>query len=108
MILPPGHAQQIRQRRAFSRREKGMIGGVLGAVLAIIVVLVISVATTEGKSGHGCVSVSLGYSIGGQTFHSCGRAAQQFCAGAHKQGLTGAAGDVVARECRKAGIPVAS
>jgi hypothetical protein len=105
MILPPGHAQQIRQRRAFTRRERGLIGGVLGAVLAIVVVLVIALATADQKSGHGCVSVSLGYSIGGQTFHSCGQAARQFCAGAHKQGLTGAAGDVVARECRKAGIP---
>ena len=104
MILPPGHAQQIHQRRALTRRERSMIGGVLGAVLALVVVLVISLATADQKSGHGCVSVSLGYSIGGQTFHSCGHAARQFCAGAHKQGLTGAAGDAVARECRKAGI----
>ena len=74
MILPPGHAQQIHRPRGLTRREKGMIGGVLGAVMALVVVLVISLATAEQKSGHGCVSVSLGYSIGGQTFHSCGKA----------------------------------
>jgi hypothetical protein len=83
-----------------------MIGGVLGAVLAIVVVLVISLATAGQTSGNGCVSVSLGYSIGGQTFHSCGQAARRFCAGAHKPGLTGAAGDAVARQCHKAGIRV--
>jgi hypothetical protein len=105
MILPPGHAQQIRQRRAFTRREKGMIGGVLGAVLAIAVVLVISVATADKQSGHGCISVSLGYSMGGNTFNRCGQAARDFCIGPNKQGLTGAAGQAVARECRKAGLP---
>jgi hypothetical protein len=81
-----------------------MIAGVLGAVLAICVVLVISLATGDKKSGRGCISVSLGYSIGGQTFHSCGAAARRFCAGAHKPGLTGAAGDTVAAECHKAGL----
>lgn len=104
--MPPGHAQQIRQPYRLRRREKGLIGGVLGVVLVIVVALVISLATVDQKSGHGCVTVSLGYSIGGQTFHSCGQKARSFCAGAHKQGLTGAAGDVVARECRKAGLPV--
>jgi hypothetical protein len=106
MILPPGHAQQIGKPYPLRRREKAMIGGVLAAVLVIAVVLVISVATAGKKSGHGCVSVSLGYSIGGATFHSCGQAARHFCAGAHKPGLTGAAGDAVARECRKAGLAV--
>jgi hypothetical protein len=106
MILPPGHAQQIRQGRAFTGREKGMITGVLGGVLIIVVVLVISLATADKKSGHGCISVSLGYSIGGNTFNACGQKARHFCAGAHKQGLTGTAGDVVARECRKAGLAV--
>jgi hypothetical protein len=104
MILPPGHAQQIRQTRALTRRERRLITGVLGAVLAIVVVLVISLATADKKSGHGCISVSLGYSIGGQTFDMCGQRAERFCAGAHKPGLSGAAGDTVARECRKAGL----
>jgi hypothetical protein len=106
MILPPGHAQQIHTPYPFRRREKVMIGGVIATILVIAVVLVVSIATADKKSGHGCVSVSLGYSIGGQTFSSCGQKARTFCAGAHKQGLTGAAGDAVARECRKAGLPV--
>jgi hypothetical protein len=106
MILPPGHAQQIRQPYPFRRREKVMIGGVLATVLVIAVVLIVAIATSGKKSGHGCISVSLGYSIGGQTFNACGAKARDFCAGAHKQGLTGTAGDVVARECRKAGLAV--
>jgi hypothetical protein len=106
MILPPGHAQQIRKPYPFRRREKVMIGGVLATVLVIAVVLVVSIATGDKKSGHGCISVSLGYSIGGQTFNACGQKARDFCAGAHKQGLTGTAGDIVARECRKAGLSV--
>ena len=106
MILPPGHAQQIHQRRALTRRERSMIGGVLGAVLALVVVLVISLATADQKSGRGCVSVSLGYSMGGNTFNRCGKAARDLCSGANKQGLTGAAGRAVARECRKAGLAV--
>jgi uncharacterized membrane protein len=106
MILPPGHAQQIRKPYPFRKREKAMIGGVLATLAVIVVVLVISVATADKKSGHGCISVSLGYSIGGNTFNACGQKARDFCAGAHRQGLTGAAGQVVARECRKAGLAV--
>ena len=83
-----------------------MIGGVLAAVLVIAVVLVISIATADKKSGHGCISVSLGYSMGGNTFNRCGKAARDLCSGANKQGLTGAAGQAVARECRKAGLAV--
>jgi hypothetical protein len=104
MILPPGHAQPVRRPYPFRRREKAMIGGVLATVLVIAVVLVISLATADRKSGHGCVSVSLGYSMGGNTFNRCGQAARDLCAGANRQGLTGAAGRAVARECRKAGL----
>ncbi len=106
MILPPGHAQQIRTPYRLRKREKVMIGGVLATVLVIAIVLVASVATADKKSGHGCISVSLGYSMGGSTFNRCGQAARDFCNGANKQGLTGAAGTVVARECRKAGLAV--
>lgn len=104
MILPPGHAQQIRQRRVFSRREKTILGGVLATVAALAIVLVISIATTDQSSAHGCVSVSLPYSTGGAHIYRCGAAARTLCAGVDKPGLTGSAGRMVARQCRKAGI----
>ncbi len=106
MILPQGHAQQVRERRLITRREKGMIGGVLGAVLVIAVVLVISVATAEKKSANGCIDVSLPYSTGGATIYRCGDAAKSMCSSVNQPGLTGPAGQIVARACRKARLQV--
>ena len=107
MILPPGHAQQVSQRRALTTRERWMIRGVLGVVGLVAVALVISFATGTKKSGHGCVSVALAYSTGGQQVYRCGASARALCAGVNRAGgITGAPARAVATECRKAGLPV--
>jgi hypothetical protein len=107
LILPPGHAQALRQPRAVRAREKWMIGGVVGILAAIVIVLVVSLGKATPSSGHGCVSVGLAYSTGGEQVYHCGAAARALCAGVGKAGGTSGvtAGDV-ARECRKAGLPV--
>jgi hypothetical protein len=106
MILPPGHGQQVQQLRVLRRREKALIRGVLGAVLVIAVVLVVSVATAEKKSANGCINVNLPYSTGGAQIYRCGGSARSLCSGVNQPGLTGAAGQIVARACRKAGLAV--
>lgn len=107
LILPTGHAQAIEQRRSIRPREKWMIGGVLGLVVAIAVVLVISFATAGHKSGHGCVSVGLAYSTGGAQVYRCGAAARQLCGSVDRPGgTTGGAARSLTIECRKAGLPV--
>lgn len=83
-----------------------MIGGVLGALLVIIVVLVISIATAEKQSANGCINVSLPYSTGGAQIYRCGVGARSLCSGVNQPGLTGAAGQIVARACRRAGLKV--
>ncbi len=80
----------------------------MGGVLAVVIAVVLIVSLTHGdrKSGHGCIAVSLAYSMGGtQTYH-CGAAARSMCSGVGQPGLTGAAGRDVASACRKAGLPV--
>ncbi|MFZ0090427.1 MAG: hypothetical protein WAL63_13020 [Solirubrobacteraceae bacterium] len=107
LILPPGHAQAVRQRRPFTPREKRMIGGVLGALAILLVVLVVSAATPEKKSGHGCISVSLAYSTGGDHVYRCGASARALCAGVGQAGgINGPSADTVRMACRKAGVPV--
>jgi hypothetical protein len=110
LILPPGHAQEIaRHRNTFRAREKWMIGGVLGALAVLAVVLIVSIGSTTKPSGHGCVSVSLAYSTGGQQVYRCGAAARALCSGVGRVGgITGNPAQVVARQCRKAGVPVPS
>jgi hypothetical protein len=84
-----------------------MVGGVLGVLAVIAVALVISAVTGEEKSGHGCVSVSLAYSTGGDHITRCGAAARSLCHGVGRAGgITGAPAKAVATECRKAGVPV--
>jgi hypothetical protein len=107
MILPPGHAEAVRQRRTFTGRERWMIRGVLGILALVVVALVISFATSTKKSGHGCISVALAYSTGGQQVYRCGASAKAMCAGVGKAGgVTGEPARTVATECRKAGLPV--
>jgi hypothetical protein len=87
-------------------REKRLIRGVLATVLILAIVLVVSIATQGKKSAHGCISVSLPYSTGGAQIYRCGAGARSLCSGVNKPGLTGPAGQIVARACRKAGVAV--
>jgi hypothetical protein len=107
LILPPGHAQTLRERRTYSVREKWLFGGVLGLVAALAVVLAISLSTAEPRSANGCISVGLSYATGGQRLSRCGAGARAFCAEAGVAGgITGTTGRAVATQCRKAGLPV--
>lgn len=89
------------------RREKWILGGV-GAVVAVLAVaLVVSFASAGGRAGRGCVSVALAYSTGGAQIDRCGAPARALCAGVgHSGGITGEPARVVARACRRAGLPV--
>jgi hypothetical protein len=107
LILPPGHAQAIRQPRPLRQREKAMIGGVLTVLAALALVLVISISSAGHKSGHGCISIDLAYSTGGAQIYRCGAPARAMCAGVGQPGgITGASARSVSTECRKAGLPV--
>ena len=107
MILPPGHAQEVARLRPLPRREKLLAGGV-GGVLAVIIAVVLVISLTHGdrRSGHGCIAVSLAYSMGGTQDYHCGAAARAMCSGVGRPGLAGVAGRDVAGACRKAGLPV--
>jgi hypothetical protein len=106
LILPPGHSEQVLARRAFTRRERWMIGSVLTTVAALAVVIVVALATSGHTSANGCVHVNLPYSTGGQEFYECGSRARSMCAQVGTPGgLTGAAAHAVAVQCRKAGLP---
>ena len=79
------------------------VGGVL--TLALVVVAVIAITTSGRSSGKGCVSVTIPYSLGGQEIYKCGQAARSFCVTSGRPGgFTGAAGQAVAVQCRKAGL----
>jgi hypothetical protein len=107
LILPPGHAQTVAAKRRFSRRERWMIGTVLGTAAALIVAVVISLATASHSSGNGCVDVTIPYAFGGQEFYRCGAAARSMCASVGvPNGYSGTAGRAVALECRKAGLAI--
>jgi hypothetical protein len=107
LILPPGHAQAIRERRVFRPREKAMLGGVLAILLAFAVVLIVALGTAGKRSGHGCISVALAYSTGGAQIYRCGSSARAMCASVGQPGgSVGATARALATECRKAGLQV--
>jgi hypothetical protein len=107
MAMPLGHGSEQQRLRPLARREKLMaasIGGVLAIVL--VAVVVISLTHADKRSGHGCIAVSLAYSMGGTQTYRCGVAARAMCSAVNKPGLEGTAGRDVAQACRKAGVPV--
>ena len=111
LIIPPGHAETLRDRRRLTRREIWMVGGVLGAVAVLAVVLVISFASSGPEFE---VRLHLRDDPRGDRARSrsrqCGGAARD--RRAHRRRRPGAftaqAAKVIAAECRKAGLPVGS
>jgi ABC-type Co2+ transport system permease subunit len=90
-----------------SRREKWMLGGVLGVVAALAVVLVISFVSSGPSSGHGCIYANIPGAVGAEQVHECGATARQTCRSVNAPGAyTRQAAHTLATECRKAGLPV--
>ena len=109
LILPPGHADAIAARRRLSAREKWILGGVLGAVVALALVLVISLASGGPSSSRGCIYATIPADTGAQQVHQCGAQARDTCQSVYAPGaFTQQAAGAIASECRKAGLPVGS
>lgn len=107
LILPPGHAQTVRARRPLSLREKRILGGVLAAVAAIAVAVVISLASAGKSSSHGCIYATIPGAVGAQQISQCGEQARFTCATVYQPGAyVPASARTIAAECRKAGLPV--
>jgi hypothetical protein len=101
LILPPGHAQQV--RAPIRARWMLALGGAL--TTALVILAVIALTTTGHQTGNGCVDVTIPYALGGQEFYKCGNAARTFCVSSGKPGgFTGTAGQAIAVQCRKAGL----
>jgi hypothetical protein len=107
MVLPPGHAQALRARRSLSRREKWIIGGVLGAVAAIVVALGVSIGSSGPSSSNGCIYATIPGVVGAVQVHECGAQAHSTCNSVFAPGAYApGAARTIAAECRKAGLPV--
>jgi len=107
LILPPGHAQSVGASRSLSARERWILSAVVAAVAALAVAVILAVASGGHGTGHGCIDVTIPYSIGGQELYRCGAGAREVCARVGVPGgYTGRAGGLVAAECRKAHIRV--
>lgn len=107
LILPPGHEQAAPRRPRLSRRERWLIGSVLGVLAVICVAVIISFTTAKRQSRNGCIDVSAATVIGGSELYRCGQAARDLCSepgGAHSSNVAFAR--ALADACRKAGLPV--
>ena len=84
-----------------------MIGGVIALLAVLGAALVVSFAATGRRSGHGCISVGLAYSVGGAQIYRCGASARAMCESVGRPGgSVGATARALTTECRKAGLPV--
>jgi hypothetical protein len=107
MAMGPGYTSEQPRLRPLRRRERLLAGGVGGiTAIALAVVLIIALTHADRRSGHGCIAVSLAYSMGGTQTYACRARARSMCSHVGGPGLRGAAGRDVARECRRAGLPV--
>ena len=105
--MPPGHAESLALRRRLSRREKWMVGGVLGAIAVVALALVISLGSASPSSSRGCIYATVAGPVGAQQIHECGADARSLCQSVNTPGaFTAQAAPVLAAACRKAGLPV--
>jgi ABC-type Co2+ transport system permease subunit len=103
LIMPSDRIPAYR----LSRREKWMLGGVLGVVAALAVVLVISFVSSGPSSGHGCIYATIPGAVGAEQVHECGATARHTCQTLGAPGAyTRQAAHTLAVECRKAGLAV--
>jgi hypothetical protein len=104
VLIMPSEQSPVRR---LSRREKWMVGGVLGVVAALAVVLVISFVSSGPSSGHGCIYATIPGAVGAEQVHECGATARHTCGSVNTPGAyTRQAAQTLAAECRKAGLPV--
>jgi hypothetical protein len=107
LILPPGHAETVRVRRAITRREKRMIGALLAVVAGLLIALVLSLTIGGHSSRNGCIYATIPAATGAQQINQCGATARATCESATAPGaFTAAASRTIVAECRKAGLPV--
>jgi hypothetical protein len=107
MVMPPGHGQAAAIRRALSSRERWMIRAVLAVVAVLAIVLVVSIVTAAKSSARGCIYATIPGPVGAQEVDQCGARARETCRSAAAPGeFTPQAAQVVAQQCRKAGLPV--
>jgi hypothetical protein len=107
MAMPLGHGSEQQRLRPLQRREKVLARGVGGiTAIVLVVVLIVSVTHADRRSGHGCIAVSLAYSMGGTQTYACAGRARSLCSQVGGPGLRGAAGADVTRACRRAGLAV--
>lgn len=88
------------------------LGGLLAAIL--IAVTLVSLTSSDPKSGHGCIDFTYAMAMGGERLHACGAEARKLCAAPPSFGgrrFGGLANDLKARlqgACREAGLPYAT
>jgi hypothetical protein len=84
-----------------------MVRGVLVAVAVFAVVLVVAIASTGKSSAHGCIYATIPGPVGAEQLDQCGSQARATCRSAGVAGTYAPqAANEVARQCRKAGLPV--
>lgn len=105
LILPPGHAEQIRASPRLSGRERWILRGVLGLVAAGVIALIIALSLPGPKSSHGCVYLIQAGPVGAQYIDRCGEEARALCSTARSQRAY--APQALVAECRRAGLPTA-
>lgn len=69
-----GESLTARQKRVFA-----VVGALLVAVLAGLSIWAASDPGSYGRSGHGCVNVTMPSSTGGALMHVCGASAKGLC-----------------------------
>jgi hypothetical protein len=107
VILPPGHVETIASRRRLTTRERWLVGGVLGAVVALAVAVAIALGTGGLASGHGCIRLTIPAATGAEEVNRCGAEARSTCSSARTPGVfSEASARAIAAQCRKAGLPV--
>jgi len=114
MPFPPGHYREVSTPSRRGRRERWIVG--LGGLLAalLIAATLISLTSSDPKSGRGCLNFTYAMVMGGERLNACGPAARKLCAAPPSFGgrrFGGLANDLKARlktACRDAGLPYAT
>src|SRR5947209_11626750 len=94
-------ARRLREPLRWGRREKTVVGVLVGVVAAIAVTLIVFAASSGAPARADCIDLNFPSTLGAAEVKGCGERARQICASGAYKGLR----DQMQAACERAGFP---
>jgi hypothetical protein len=101
-MIMEARAKRLSTPLQWGRREKAVVGALLGVVVAAAIALGAYAISSGSPARKDCVEVVFPSTLGGARLHACGARARRICA---SPASYKSVGDALGEACKRAGFP---